>query len=716
MKLRSLLLATTAALAPASFAAAADMPLKAPEPAPPPPFFLVNDTSISYTYYARATNAGLPGSSATVPGGIVGTGDTFARNLMSIDHFDVWQYGSNFIHAEFDQYGKGDPSQGIPGAQGSREFFAVARSTFGLNELSHSKVFSNPFIKDVSIEIGGNAGVQDEFLDEHTTVGMVGLQWQLNLPGVVNVALMAEKEYTRNSFDSCGNAGFGVAIVNPFTTPPGACNFGLGPFSGNREFQPTWRVETFVSEPLTFLGPSVPLTFQNILNLIGPKGTGISQANLAGACGITATCLADAETKVEVFEDARLTLDTSQVFWGKKGIWDTYIGYRYWYNKFGTDHNAPLFSEIAPGTSIESTVYAGMTYHFKNGPADMPASNMPLKAPAAPSTPFFLVNDTSISYTYYARATNAGLPGSSATVPGGVVGTSDTFARNLMSIDHFDVWQYGANFIHAEFDQYGNADPSYGIPGAQGSREFFAVARSTFGLNELSHSKVFSNPFIKDVSIEIGGNAGVQDEFLDEHTTVGMVGLQWQLNLPGVVNVALMAEKEYTRNSFDSCGNAGFGVAIVNPFTTPPGACNFGLGPFSGNREFQPTWRVETFVSEPLTFLGPSVPLTFQNILNLIGPKGTGISQANLAGACGITATCLADAETKVEVFEDARLTLDTSQVFWGKKGIWDTYVGYRYWYNKFGTDHNAPLFSQIAPGTSIESTAYAGMTYHFKS
>jgi hypothetical protein len=234
-------------------------------------------------------------------------------------------------------------------------------------------------------------------------------------------------------------------------------------------------------------------------------------------------------------------------------------------------------------------------------------------------------------------------------------------------------------------------------------------------LNELTHSKAFSNPFIKNLSIEIGGNAGVQDEFLDEHTTVGMIGLQWALNLPGTVNVALMVEKEYTRNSFDSCGNAGFGVAVVNPFTTPPGACNFGLGPFSGNREFDVTWRVETFVSEPLTFLGPNVPLKAQNILNIIGPKGTGISQANLLGACGNTAACVLDAETKVEVFEDFRLSLDTSQVFWGKSGIWDTYIGYRYWYNKFGTDHNAPLFSQIAPGTSIESTAYAGMTYHFK-
>jgi hypothetical protein len=71
--------------------------------------------------------------------------------------------------------------------------------------------------------------------------------------------------------------------------------------------------------------------------------------------------------------------------------------------------------------------------------------------------------------------------------------------------------------------------------------------------------------------------------------------------------------------------------------------------------------------------------------------------------------------ETKVEVFEDTRLSLDASKVFWGKPGIWDVYGGYRYWYNKFGTNHSAPLFALIAPGTSIESTAYVGTTYHFK-
>jgi hypothetical protein len=335
------------------------------------------------------------------------------------------------------------------------------------------------------------------------------------------------------------------------------------------------------------------------------------------------------------------------------------------------------------------------------------AADMPVKAPPVKAVPFFFVNDTSISFTYFPNSTDPGTPGGSGSVAGGVFGQSNTFARYSGSIDHFDVWEYGTNLFHIEFDQYGGQDPALGIPNAQGSREFFSFGYSTLGFNELTHSKTFSNWFFKDVSLFFGGEAGVQDNFLDEHTTKGDIGLQWSLNLPGVVNVSLAANKEYTRNNFDSCGPTTFGVGYAGP-------CLIG-GPFSGDREFQMTWKLFTFISEPLTFLPDSWPVTFVNVMNVTGPKGTGISTANLAAACGITATCLADTETKVEVFEDARLSLDASKVFWGKPGIWDAYVGYRYWYNKFGVDHNAFLFSTLAPGTAIESTAYVGTTYHFK-
>ncbi len=363
------------AVSAGGYAQAADMPVKAPPAAKPVPFFFVNDTSVSFTYFFQATDPGVAGNSATVPAGIPNTGMTTYRAQGAIDHFDVWEYGTNLIHVEFNQYGRQDPSLGQVGAQGAREFFGFSRSTLSINDLTHSKVASSWLFKDIGFELGGTAGVEDNFLDEHTTQGVGGLNFDINLPGTVLVGILAYKEYTRNEFDACGT---GTGVVGSAT--PGACAGGFTSFSGDRYFNWTWRIESFVSEKVPFLPDSFPVSFINILNVTGPKGTGISTGNLFAACGgggflSPATCLRDAETKTEVFEDARLTLDTSKVFWGKPGIWDTYVGYRYWYNKFGTDHNAPLFAGSAtaggggpfgaPGTSIESTAYVGTTYHFK---------------------------------------------------------------------------------------------------------------------------------------------------------------------------------------------------------------------------------------------------------------------------------------------------------------------------------------------------------------
>jgi hypothetical protein len=361
------------AVSAGGYAHAADMPVKAPPPAKPVPFFFVNDTSVSFTYFFQATDPGVSGSSGTVPGGIAGSGSSTFRAQGAIDHFDVWEYGTNLIHVEFNQYDKSDPSVGQVGAQGAREFFGFSRSTISINDLTHSKVASSWLFKDIGFEVGGTAGVEDDFLDEHTTQGVAGLNFDLNLPGTVLVGILAYKEFTRNEFDACGPGvgTFGVAT-------PAACTGG-GMFSGDRYFNWTWKIESFIAEKVPFLPDSFPVSFINILNVTGPKGTGITSANLFAACSgggflSPKTCLADTETKTEVFEDARLSLDTSKVFWGKPGIWDTYVGYRYWYNKFGTDHNAPLFGGGtnlfggafgAPGTSIESTAYVGTTYHFK---------------------------------------------------------------------------------------------------------------------------------------------------------------------------------------------------------------------------------------------------------------------------------------------------------------------------------------------------------------
>jgi hypothetical protein len=360
---KSVALAAALAAGTIGYAHAADMPVKA---VPAVPFFFVNDTSVSFTYFPKATDPGVAGSSGITPGGISGQVNTIARYQASFDHFDVWQYGTNLIHGEFNQYGGQDPNSGIPGSNGAREFFGFWTGTLGFNELSGTKVFSTLLTKDVSFMLNLTGGVENNFLAPETTQVAPGIQFSLNLPGVVNVGVAAYKEWSHNSFDACGPAGAfsGVSYVGF----QGACDVG-GPFSGDRNFELTWKVFTFISEPLTFLPASMPVTWVNILNITGPKGTGLSPANCAALGCAGTTGVGDAfgvnETKTEVFEDTRLSLDASKVFWGKPGIWDLYGGYRYWYNKFGTNHADWLFSTVSPWSSIESTAYVGTTYHFK---------------------------------------------------------------------------------------------------------------------------------------------------------------------------------------------------------------------------------------------------------------------------------------------------------------------------------------------------------------
>jgi len=367
--MKTVLLAATIAAAACGYAHAADMPVKAPPAPKPVPFFFVNDTSVSFTWYFNATDPGVSGSSDSIPSGVFGQKNSFWRASGSIDHFDVWEYGTNLIHLEVDQYAKQDPILGEPGAVGSREFFGFTRSTIGFNEVSHSKAFDTFLTNDVGFEFGFDAGTQNNYLAEQNTKYLVGLNFDVKIPkplGIMLVGVLARKEFTHNQFNACGPAGFGDAQSPAAGFGGGTC-IGGGLFNGDRDFQWTYGIEIFNSIPLAALGGwADALHIVNILNIYGPKGTGISTANcLAIGCFGAIGGLNNNETKTEVFEDVRLSLDASKVFWGKPGIWDAYVGYRYWYNKFGTNHNAALFSIAAPGTSIESTAYLGTTYHFK---------------------------------------------------------------------------------------------------------------------------------------------------------------------------------------------------------------------------------------------------------------------------------------------------------------------------------------------------------------
>jgi hypothetical protein len=352
---------------------AADVPVKAPAPAPAP-FFLVNDTSVSFTWYANATDPGVSGGSDVINGGFPNQGNSFSKYVASATHFDVWAYGTNFFNIDYIRSDNHDPIRGIAGAAGSAEVYAFGRSTISGNALTHSKIFSTWLTKDISIEFGGDVNTQNNALSPEVRKIDIGASFTLNLPGTVVLGVVAQKEWSHNQFETVFVGGFQGA----------AQNFGGATlFTGDRDFKWIPRLELLISEPLTFL--PWPITWNGFTGVNFPKGTGFSSANVAAVGVVPGSIdqwhLQTAETKVEIFEDNRLTLDISKLWWGKPGIWDGYVGYRYWYNKFGTDHSKALFASVgcttpgspglaaggtcAPGTSIESTVYIGTTYHFK---------------------------------------------------------------------------------------------------------------------------------------------------------------------------------------------------------------------------------------------------------------------------------------------------------------------------------------------------------------
>src|SRR5579859_4679098 len=72
----ALAMAFAASMAGSSLAA--DIPTKA-APMAPAPFFLVNDTSVSFTWYANATDPGVAGGSNVVNGGFPNQGNSFNK-------------------------------------------------------------------------------------------------------------------------------------------------------------------------------------------------------------------------------------------------------------------------------------------------------------------------------------------------------------------------------------------------------------------------------------------------------------------------------------------------------------------------------------------------------------------------------------------------------------------------------------------------------------
>jgi hypothetical protein len=364
-----------AALAPAGYAAAADLPVKAMKKVAPVPFFLVIDDRVTFSWMPKGTD---PGAYTVNPNGSIN--GTTAKQVYSFTHFDAWAYGTNFFSISMFKSGHNDPASpcsqpggiqftGFAGAvtpadcAGATEIYGFFRSTFGFNEIFNTHAFSMGPLHNISLEVGMDGNSENTYLAPAKRDFVAGLQFQFDLPykGYFNVAPLAYKEINHNGFDQCGSQ-FAPPLGGPAIAGATCLH------DGNTDYKTTWAVETNYYMDLGFLPETMQyFSISGRAAWYGPKGDANNLPLLSGP-GRFSTA-----TKTEFnSEPIRLTFDASKAFSGPQysHFVDVWVAYRYWQNKFGLDHAATpgVCTLAATGQSTnsctESTVYAGVTVKF----------------------------------------------------------------------------------------------------------------------------------------------------------------------------------------------------------------------------------------------------------------------------------------------------------------------------------------------------------------
>ena len=300
-----------------------------------PSFFIVNSNVFSLSYQFRATNPRIPG--------------TGGKTVWSYTHFDVWQFGTNFVNVDVLKSGSWDPAApcGAPsgpttGCSGATEIYGLFRSTFGLNQIFSTKAFSAGPLNNLSLAVGADANSENTYLAPRKRSFVAGFQLSFDLPfkGNLNLSPLYYKEWNHNRYLMPFPAGFGV---------PGIPD-------GETDFRGTWAVEINYSMPLGFLPPELPLTFSGRANFYGPKGTGVGN-------------LVDGETPTttEFNSEQKLSLDLGKVLAGDAyaRMFDVWVAYRYWQNKFGLNHQtSPVCTRANKGSCTEQTFVSGVSMKF----------------------------------------------------------------------------------------------------------------------------------------------------------------------------------------------------------------------------------------------------------------------------------------------------------------------------------------------------------------
>ncbi len=213
------------------------------------------------------------------------------------------------------------------------------------------------------------------------------------------------------------------------------------------------------------------------------------------------------------------------------------------------------------------------------------------------ASPFFPVNDNSLSYHYEFSATNPG---------------AGTTGKNVLSFTHFDVWSYGTNYVNVDWLRATNGTTTPAAPcgfpnadtGCPGYTELYGLWRGTLGWNQLFDTKAFGAGPLKNVAFLMGVDLNADNTTLwsRKRSIEGGVQIEFEAPYNGFLNAGFVAYKEWQHDG------------VASSLGTNPG----------GHVSFNTTWGIELNYVQPLGFLPSSYPPHIQGTGEHSWPQGGG--------------------------------------------------------------------------------------------
>jgi hypothetical protein len=240
---------------------------------------------------------------------------------------------------------------------------------------------------------------------------------------------------------------------------------------------------------------------------------------------------------------------------------------------------------------------------------------------------------------------------------------NEDIAKNIFNFSHVSGYKYGTNFFNVDLLLSDDKDPS--APGASsGAQEVYIVYRHTLDFAKVSGSNL-SYGFMRGAGLTFGFDANAKtDAGYNSKKRMLVLGPTFMANVPGFLNISLFALWESNAPHNDFTGQS------------------------------VPRYRYKTHPSLDLNW---GIPLgagfSFEGYGDFIASKGKD-EFGN---------------DTAAETHFDIKFMYNISSLYDAKANTFKVGLGYEYWKNKFGNDHNGP-----AGKGAFAKTPMLRAEYHF--